>query len=161
MTGRIVDGAVLDAELGFERLPQQVAVHIFCHDRWKLVIRVAELRRVPRDLEPVGACQLLPVPVDQLVPIIHPLVEPLELRQPRDGVDLAHAPVAAHRDEILAALSLTVMTHEPRIFRQLLVVGRDHAADTAGHDLGRIERKDAGVRETSSFALADRRAVCV
>ena len=102
------------------------------------------------------------VPRGQLLAPGDELVEPVQLRQHDRGVRLAHPPVRAHaRVEVRVERALALVAVDARFFGDVVVVGDDHAALTAGDDLGRVEREARRLSEGSGRAPVVRAAVRV
>src|SRR5262249_40045861 len=69
-------------------------------------------------------------------------------------------PVVAATDELAAAV-LAVVAERARKAGDIVVVGREQAADAAGHDLRRVEREAADVAEGAGGAAGEGGAVRV
>ena len=70
--------------------------------------------------------------------LLHPSVELLELHEPDCRSDLRHAVVEADKD-VLVLRNLAVVPKEAGLFRDLVVIGEDHAAFAGRHVLRRVE----------------------
>src|SRR2546426_6968237 len=150
MARRVVDGPILDLEFVLQYPAQQISIHILAYERREFVVGVAEFLRVAGNRDPVRVSKALAIPFDHLVAMRDALFEMGELVQAQSRMDLAHAPVTSHLDELLPATALAVVAYQPCVIRQLPVLGGDHPPDAGSHDLGRVERETRGICQASS-----------